>query len=170
MISLLVVNLAGGALWQPRDSLRFCSPHRVPCDLLTAFDAVVVALRGARVSTRPYVRPPAELPQRWAGGHAADDIGNKWVRPVGDRLVPLEPGNPWAHVLYAISHITTLPHVSHNVRMHSHDTKKSLVRGASRDFFLFPFSFFLCPLPAGAGAGGGDDGGIACLACARRRR
>jgi len=123
---LLLATITGSALWEPRDSLRFCSPHRVPRDYLTAFDAVVVALRGARVSSRSYVRPPAELPQRWAGGHAADDIGNKWVRPVCDRLVPLEPGNPWAHVMYAITHITTLPHVSHNVRMHSHDTIRDI--------------------------------------------
>ena len=123
---VLLATITGSALWEPRDSLRFCSPHRVPRDYLTAFDAVVVALRGARVSTRSYARPPAELPQRWAGGHAADDIGNKWVRPVCDRLVPLEPGNPWAHVMYAITHITTLPHVSHNVRMHSHDTIRDI--------------------------------------------
>ena len=123
---LLLAAATGGALWEPREALRFCSPHRVPHDYLQAFDAVVTALRGARISTRPYVRPPAELPQRWAGGHAADDIGNKWVRPVCDRLVPLEPGNPWAHILYAITHITTLPHVSHGVRTHSHDTIRDI--------------------------------------------
>jgi hypothetical protein len=92
----------------------------VPNGHLQAFDAVVQALRSVRISAKAYVRPPAELPQRWASGHAADDLGNKWVRPVGDRLIPLEPGNPWAHMLYAVTHITHLPHNSHNVQMHSH--------------------------------------------------
>ena len=117
---------ATGGLWEPRESLRFCSPQRVPNGYLQAFDAVVQALRSVRISTKAYVRPPAELPQRWASGHAADDLGNKWVRPVGDRLIPLEPGNPWAHMLYAVTHITHLPHNSHNVQMHSHGVLRDI--------------------------------------------
>jgi hypothetical protein len=41
-----------------------------------------------------------------------------------------------------------------------------LVRGASLDFFLFPFSFFLCPLALTLAA----VMTAVCLACARRRR
>ena len=123
---LLAVAASGGGLWEPRESLRFCSPHRVPRNYLGAFDTVVKALRLVRISSRAYVRPPAGAPQPWAGGHAADDLGNKWVRPVGDRLVPLEPGNPWAHVLYAMTHITALPHASHSVQMHAHETLRDI--------------------------------------------